>query len=140
MASPTQWTWVLVDSSSLWWTGRPGVLWFLGLQRVGHDSVNELNWSELIGSDAMILVFRILSFKPSFSLSPFTFIKRLFNSSSLSVIRVVSSVYLRLLIFLLIILIAACASSSLAFHMMYLGLGVNTDMWNNEFCQVHTTV
>ena len=49
---------------------------------------------------AMILVFWMLSFKPAFSLSFFTFIKRLFNSSSLSAIRVVSSAYLRLLIFL----------------------------------------
>ena len=58
-----------------------------------------------------------LSFKPTFSLSSFTFIKRLFCSSSLSAIRVVS--YLRLLIFLPAILIPACASSSLAFLMMY---------------------
>ena len=42
MASPTQWTWVWVDSGSWWWTGRPGVLWFVGLQRVGHDWVTEL--------------------------------------------------------------------------------------------------
>ena len=47
------------------------------------------------------------------------FIKRLFSSSSLSAIRVVSSAYLRLLIFLPAILISVCASSSLAFHMMY---------------------
>ena len=50
--------------------------------------------------------------KPSFSLSSFTFIKRLFNSSSLSAIRVVSSAYLKLLIFLPAVLIPACASSS----------------------------
>ena len=37
MASPTQWTWVWVDSRSWWWTGRPGVLWFMGSQRVGHN-------------------------------------------------------------------------------------------------------
>ena len=37
MASPTQWTWVWVNSGSWWWTGRPGVLWFMGLQRVRHD-------------------------------------------------------------------------------------------------------
>ena len=46
MASPTQWTRVWVDSRSWWWTGRPGVLWFMGLQRVGHDWVTELNWTE----------------------------------------------------------------------------------------------
>ena len=44
MASPTQWTWVWVDSGSWWWTGRPGVLRFMGSQRVGHDWVTELNW------------------------------------------------------------------------------------------------
>ena len=74
---------------------------------------------EVMGLDAMILVFRMLSFKPTFSLSSFTFIKRLFSFSLLSAIRVVSSAYLRLLIFLLAILIPACASSSPAFHMMY---------------------
>ena len=69
--------------------------------------------------DAMIIVFWMLSFKPTFSLLSFTFIKRLFSSSSLSVIRVVSSVYLRSLIFLLAILIPACASSSPAFPIMH---------------------
>ena len=44
MASPTRWTWVWVNSGSWWWTGRPGVLRFIGLQRVGHDWVTELNW------------------------------------------------------------------------------------------------
>ena len=46
MASPTQWTWVWVNSGSLWWTGRPGVLRFLGLQRVGQDWATELNWTQ----------------------------------------------------------------------------------------------
>ena len=41
-ASPTQWTWVWVNSGSWWWTGRPGMLWFMGSQRVGHDWVPEL--------------------------------------------------------------------------------------------------
>ena len=45
MASPTQWTWVWVDSGSWWWTGRPGVLQFMGSQRVGHDWATELNWT-----------------------------------------------------------------------------------------------
>ena len=44
MASLTQWTWVWVNSGSWWWTGRPGLLRFTGLQRVGHDWVAELNW------------------------------------------------------------------------------------------------
>ena len=61
----------------------------------------------------------MLSLKPTFSLSSFTFIKRLFCSSSLSAIRVVSSAHLRLWIFLPAILILACDSSSPAFRMMY---------------------
>ena len=72
-----------------------------------------------MGPDAMILVFWILSFKPAFSLSSLTLIKRLFSSSSLSATRVVSFAYLRLLIFLPAILILACASSSPACYMMY---------------------
>ena len=47
MASLTRWTWVWVNSRRWWWTGRPGVLWFMGLQRVGHDWATELNWTEL---------------------------------------------------------------------------------------------
>ena len=44
MASPTRWTWVWMKSGSWWWTGRPGVLQFMGSQRVGHDWATELNW------------------------------------------------------------------------------------------------
>ena len=44
MASLTQWTWVWVNSGSWWWTRRPGVLQSMGLQRVGHHWVAELNW------------------------------------------------------------------------------------------------
>ena len=46
MASPTQWTWVWVNSGRWWWTARPGVLQFMGLRRVGHDWVTELNWTD----------------------------------------------------------------------------------------------
>ena len=44
MASRTRWTWVWVNSGRWWWIGRPGVLWFMGLQRVGHDWAAELNY------------------------------------------------------------------------------------------------
>ena len=47
MASTTRWTWVWVNSGSWWWTGRPGVLRFMGLQRVRHEWATELNWTEL---------------------------------------------------------------------------------------------
>ena len=44
MASLTQWTWVWVNSGNWWWTGRPGMLHSMGLQRVRHDWATELNW------------------------------------------------------------------------------------------------
>ena len=47
MASLTRWTWVWVNSGSWWWTGRPGVLRFMGLQRVWHDWATELNWTHI---------------------------------------------------------------------------------------------
>ena len=46
MASPIRWTWIWVSSGSWWWTGRPGVLQFMGSQKVGHDWATELNWTE----------------------------------------------------------------------------------------------
>ena len=76
--------------------------------------------------DIMIFFLWMLSFKPTFSLSSFSFIKRLFNSL-FSDIRVVSSAYLRLLIFLLSILIPPCASSSPEFLMMY-----SAYKWNKQ--------
>ena len=93
---------------------------------------------EVMGPDVMIFIFWMLSFKPAFSLSSFTFIKRLFISSSLSSLRVVSSAYLRLLIFLPAILIPAYASSSPAFHMMYSAYklnkqGDNIQPWHTPF-------
>ena len=50
MASLTRWTWIWVNSGSWWWTRRPGVLRFIGSQRVGHDWATELNWWCLIHS------------------------------------------------------------------------------------------
>ena len=47
MASLTRWTWIWVNSRNWWWTGKPGVLRFMGWQRVGHDWATELNWTEL---------------------------------------------------------------------------------------------
>ena len=82
-----------------------------------------LPWSD--GAGCHDLHFLNLSFKPAFSLCSFSFIKRFFSSSSLSAIRVVSSAYLRLLIFLPEILIPACASSSSAFYMMYSAYALN---------------
>ena len=52
MASPTWCTWVWVNSGSWWWTGRPGVLWLMGSQRVRHDWATELNWTEEVISES----------------------------------------------------------------------------------------
>ena len=85
----------------------------------------------------MILVFWMLSFKPAYSLFSFTFIKRLFSFSLLSVLRIVTSAYVRWL-FLLAILIPACELSSPAFHMMYSAsklnkLSDNMHPWQTPF-------
>ena len=80
--------------------------------------------------DAMILVFWMLSFKPTISLSSFTYIKRLFSFSLLSATRVVSSAYLKLFIFLLAIFIPDCDPSSPAFHMMYSAYNLNKQGYN----------
>ena len=89
-----------------------------------------LPWSD--GTGCLDFSFWMLSFKPDFSLSSFTFIKKLFSSSSFSAIRLVSSAYLSLLIFLAAILIPACASSSLVFHMMYSAYKLNKQGDNSQ--------
>ena len=100
------------------WLQSPLVV-ILEPQKIKSLTVSPSICHEVMAPDAVMFTFWMLSFKPAFSLSSFTFIKRLFSSSSLSAIRVVSSVYLKLPIFLPAILISACASSSLAFCMMY---------------------
>ena len=87
-------------------------------RKIKSATVSPFICHEVMGLNTMILVFWMLSFKPTFSLSSYTFIKRLF-SSSFSAIRVVSSAYLRLLVFLLAILIPTCASSSPAFLIIH---------------------
>ena len=99
---------------------EPKVIKSLTVSTVSPSICLEVMWL-----DAMILVFWMFIFKSAFSLSSFTFFKRLFNSSSLSAPRMVSSAYLRLLIFILAILIPAYASSSLAFHMMCFAYKLN---------------
>ena len=107
---------------------------------------------EVMGLDSIISVFWKLSFKPAFSLSFSTFIKRVFDFSLLCATRVMSSAYLRLLIFPPTILIPACASSSPAFHMIYSACKLNKQgdniqpwwtpflIWNQSFvpCPVLT--
>ena len=116
-------------SSKMWAQWRQELLfnWLIYLQ------CQNRHWSVLNS------VFLILSFKPTFSFSSFTFIKKLlFISSSLSAIGVVSSAYLRLLIFLPAILIPACASSRTVFLMMYSAYklnkqGDNIQPWHTPF-------
>ena len=68
MASPTRWTWVWVNSGRWWWTGRPGVLWFMGSQRVGHDWVTELNWTILTYPEKSYILIGIIGiFATSFN-------------------------------------------------------------------------
>ena len=65
MASLTGWTWVWVNSGSWWWTGRPGVLRFMGSQRVGHDWATELNWTDVTFSWTIPFTWIVL---PTFSI------------------------------------------------------------------------
>ena len=106
------------------WLQSPSAL-ILELEKMKSDTVSTFSPSichEVTRLDAMIFVFLMLSFKP---LSSFTFIKRLFSSSSLSAIRVVSSACLKLLIFLLAIWISTCDSSNQACHLMYSAYKLN---------------
>ena len=122
------------------WLQSPSAL-ILEPPKIKSDTVSTVSPSishEVMGLDAMIFVFWMLSFKPTFSLPTFTFIKRLYSSSSLSAIRVVSSAYLRLLIFLPAILFPACVSYSPAFLMMYSAYklnkqGDNIQPWHTPF-------
>ena len=110
----------LLRSKCLWilWLKLPSaVIW----ESKKIKSATVFNFSpsichEVMGLDTMTLVFWMLSFKLAFPVSSLTFIRRLFSSSSLHAIRVVSSAYLRLLIFLPAVLIPACYSSILAFY------------------------
>ena len=106
------------------WLQSPSAV-ILEPQKLKSVTISPSICHEVMGLDAMIFVFWMFSFKPTFSLSSLTFIKRLFSSSSLSAIRMVSSAYLRLLIFLLAILIPAYASSSPAFLMMHSAYKLN---------------
>ena len=108
------------------WLQSPSAV-ILEPQKIKSDTVSTVSPSichEVMGPDAIILVCWMLSFKPTFSLSSFTLIKWLFSLSR-SAKRVVSSAYLRLLIFLLPILITVCTSSSSAFLVMYSAYKLN---------------
>ena len=67
MASLTRWTWFWVNSGSCWWTGRPGMLQFMGSQRVGHNWVTELNWNQLYSDKIFLKNQKDLSLNSSYS-------------------------------------------------------------------------
>ena len=109
------------------WPQSPSTV-ILEPRKIKYVTVSTVSLSichEVMGLDAMILVFLMLSFKPTFSLPSFSFLRRFFSYPSLSAIRVVLSGYLKLLIFLLTILIPACFSSTPAFLMMYSAYKLN---------------
>jgi len=103
------------------WMQSPCIVIFGALKnKIPHCSYCfPSNFHERIGLDTMTFVFWMLSFKPTFSLSSSPFIKRLYSSSSLYAVTVMSSAYLRLLMFFSAVMIPACASSSMAFHTAY---------------------
>ena len=94
---------------------------------------------EVMGPDAMILVFWMLSFTPTFY-SPLSLSSRLFSSSSLSAVRVVLSACMRILILLPEILIATCASSSPAFHMIHSECKLNKQGDNIQSWHTHVPI
>ena len=124
-----------------WLQSPSAVIW--EPKKVKPGTVSPSIWHEVMGPDAMILVFWMLSFKPTFhsslSLSSRGYLfLLLFSSSSLSAIRVVSSAYVRLLIFLPAILIQACALSSPAFCMMYFAYKLNNQGNNMQPWRIPT--
>ena len=119
------------------WLQSPSAV-ILEPKKIMSATVSPSICHELMGPDAMILVFWCWALSQLFHSPLFTFIKRLFISSSLSAIRVMLSAYLRLLIFLPAILIPACASSSPVFLMMYSAYqlnkqGDNIQPWRTPF-------
>ena len=122
------------------WLQSPSAV-ILEPRKIKSDTVSTVSPSishEVMGPDTMIFVFWTLSFKPTFSLSSITFIKRLFSSSSRSAIRVVSSAYLRLLIFLPPMLFPDYASYSPVFLMMYSAYKLNKQGGNVQPWHWHT--
>ena len=131
------------------------ILWFqspstviLELKKIKSVIVSTFSPSicyEVVELDAMILAFWMLSLKPVFFILLFHLHQDSFSSSFLYAISVVSSLYLRLLMFLLAILIPACASSSLAFCMMYSAYRLNkqgdiTQPWGTPFSILNQTI
>ena len=99
------------------WLQSPSAV-ILEPKKIKYVIVSPSICHEVMGPDAMILVFWMLSFKTAFSLSSFTYIKQLFSSSLLSAIRVVLSAYLRLLI----------SPGNLDFSLCFIQSGISYDV------------
>ena len=119
---------------------RDGGAWWAAVCGVAQSQtrLKQLSSSSSNRTGCHDLSFLTVEFEANFSLSSSTFIKTLFSSSLLSALKVVSSAYLRLLIFLLAILIPVYASSSLAFLMIYSAYklnkqGDNIQLWHTPF-------
>ena len=132
------------QEASFWFHGCshcPQWFWNRRRETVTASTFSPSVCREVMGPNVMMLAFWVLSCKPSFSLCSFTFIKRLFSSSSLCAVRVVSSAYLRLLIFLPAVLIPACNSSSPVFCIMYSLYKLNSiQLWRTLFSSLNQSV
>ena len=104
------------------------------MKSVTASTFSQFSCHEMMGLSAVILVFQLFNFKPAFSLSSFTLIKKLISSFSLSAIRLISSADLRQLIFLQAKLIPAYDSSSSVFCMMYFAQTLNKQSDNKQPC------
>ena len=114
------------------------------IKSVTASTISPSVYHEVVRPNANIFIFWMLNFKPAFSFSSFTHIKRLFSSSSLSAISVVSSAYLRMLIFIPAVLIPACDSSHthpyifvyFIFCLLYFPFILTTSWYNRFICSL----
>ena len=127
MASPTQWTWVWVDFKSWWWTGMPGVLQFMGSQRVRHDWVTELNWISFLRFSLCPSIF-LLSSLDMFWIVAFSFLSGRFfiPFSYFSEVLSCNSVWNIFLCFLIL-------SDSLCLFILIKWINCITQSWKNGF-------
>ena len=135
ISNSMQWTWEAIHLFH--WCFLCSLFWKVSVC-IRHTARSKQKRKLIFAYINFLKSYYWLNFTPTFSLSSFSFIKRLFSSSSLSAMRVVSSAYLRWSIFLLAILIPACASSSPAFLMMYSAYklnkqGDNIQPWRTSF-------
>ena len=93
MTSSPQWTWVWVDSGRWWWTGRPNVLRFMGSQRVRHDWVTELNWTDFVYLKPLLLTCPSLILSPLITTSLFSMSVSLLLFHYIPLLHFLDSIY-----------------------------------------------